>query len=101
MMGREAKQWRKPMALHHRSRDHHDPTLLGGSRYDGSVLLPLILAAAIVAALITMFFPKTSNRVGDINSVGSPVQTVTPSTSPMMPNPIPTTEPRPTQAPMH
>jgi len=48
-----------------------------------------------------MFFPKTSNRVGDINSVGSPVQTVTPSTSPMMPNPIPTTEPRPTQAPMH
>ena len=90
------------MALHHRPRNHHDPTLLGGSRYDGSVLLPLILAAAIVAALITMFYPDTSDRVGNINSVGPAGATVTatPSTSPMMPNPIPTTEPRPTQAPI-
>ena len=88
------------MALHHRPRNHHDPTLLGGSRYDGTVLLPLILAAAIVAALITMFYPNTYGRLGDINSVGSPVRAVTPSTSPMMPNPIQTTEPRPTQAPI-
>ena len=90
------------MALYHRPRDHHDPTLLGGSRYDGSALLPLILAAAVVVALITMFYPGTSGRV-DTNNAPS-VQTVTPSpspsTAPLVPTPIPTMEPRPTQAPI-
>ena len=92
------------MALYHRPRDHHDPTLLGGSRYDGSALLPLILAAAVVVALIIMFYPDTSSRVGDTNSAGLSVQTVTPSpspsTAPLVPTPLPTTEPRPTQAPI-
>jgi hypothetical protein len=90
------------MALYHRPRDHHDPTLLGGARYDGSALLPLILAAAIVVALITMFYPGSSSRVGDVNNTGPSVHTVmpSPSTSPMLPTPTPTTEPRPTRAPI-
>ena len=87
----------------HDPREHHDPTLTGGSRYDGSALLPLILAAAIVVALITMFYPGTGSRVGDTSNAPA-VQTVTPSptpsTSPMVPTPNPTAEPRPTQAPI-
>jgi hypothetical protein len=93
------------MALYNRPhdpRDHHDPTLTGGLRNDGSTLLPMILAAAIVVVLITMFYPGTSGRV-DTNNAPS-VQTVTPSpspsTAPLVPTPIPTTEPRPTQAPI-
>jgi hypothetical protein len=92
------------MALYHRPREHHDPTLTGRTWHNGSALLPLILAAAIVVALITMFYPGNNGRVGDTNNAGPSVKTVTPSpspsTSPPVPNPTPTTEPRPTQAPI-
>lgn len=69
-----------------------------------STLLPLILAAAIVIALIAMFYPGSDGRVGDTNNAGPSVRTVTPapspSTSPAVPTPTPTTDPRPTQGPI-
>lgn len=69
-----------------------------------STLLPLMLAAAIVLALIVMFYPGTDGRIGDTNNAGPAVKTVTPapspSTSPAVPAPTPTTEPRPTQGPV-
>ncbi len=93
------------MALYNRPHNPpQDPALTGRPRYDGSALLPLILAAAIVVALITMFYPGTGNQVGNTNNAGPAVTTVTPSptpsTSPMVPTPNPTAEPRPTQAPI-
>ena len=95
------------MALYnrpHNPRGPQDPALTGRPRYDGSALLPLILAAAIVVALITMFYPGTGTQVGNTNNAGPAVTTVTPSptpsTSPMVPTPNPTAEPRPTQAPI-
>ncbi len=70
-----------------------------------SMLMPLLLAAAIVVALIAMLYQSNDlSRVGGTNSAGPPVNTVmpspTPSTSPTVPTPTPTTEPRPTQAPI-
>ena len=56
--------------------------------------LPLIIAAGIAAVVIAMMYPRTTpERVGGTNNDGPSVQTVTPS-------PPPTTEPRPTQAPI-
>ena len=71
----------------------------------GNVLMPLLLAAAIVVALIAMLYQSNDmSRVGDTNNAGQSVNTVipspTPSTSPPVPTPTPTTEPRPTQAPI-
>jgi hypothetical protein len=69
------------------------------------VLMPLLLAAAIVVALIAMLYQTNDlSRVSDTNNAGPAVNTVmpspTPSTSPPVPTPTPTTEPRPTQAPI-
>jgi hypothetical protein len=97
------------MALYNRPRDPRldpsDPNYVDRPSAFGGTLLPLILAAAIAVAVIAMFYPRTTtDRVGDTNNAGSPVQTVTPSpspsTSPALPTPNPTTEPRPTQAPI-
>lgn len=66
-----------------------------------STLLPLILAAAIVIALIAMFYPGSDGRVGDTNNAGPSVRTApapSPSTSPAVPTPA--TDPRPTQGPI-
>jgi hypothetical protein len=70
-----------------------------------SMLMPLLLAAAIVVALIAMLYQSNDlSRVGDTNNAGPSVNTVmpspAPSTSPTVPTPTPTTEPRPTQAPI-
>ena len=71
----------------------------------GNVLMPLLLAAAIVVALIAMLYQSNDlSRVGDTNNAGPSVGTVmpspSPSTSPAVPTPMPTTDPRPTQSPI-
>jgi hypothetical protein len=71
----------------------------------GNVLMPLLLAAAIVVALIAMLYQSNDlSRVSDTNNAGPSVKTVmpspSPSTSPTVPTPTPTTDPRPTQAPI-
>src|SRR5690606_18829703 len=71
----------------------------------GNSALPLIIIAAIVLALIAMFYPFGNGaRIGDTTNTGPSVKTVTPapapSTSPVVPSPNPTTEPRPPQTPV-
>ena len=87
------------MALYDRPRDPRfdplNPNLSDRSHYL-TTLLPLIVAAAIAIILIAMFLPGSSTRVSD--NAGPAVNTVappTPSTSPMVPTPAPTTQPKP------
>ena len=59
----------------------------------GNILMPLLLAAAIVVALIAMLYQSNDlSRVGDTNNAGPSVETVmpspSPSTSPAVPTPI-------------
>jgi len=66
--------------------------------------MPLIFAAAVVLALIALFYAfGDRTHVGDTNT-GPSVKTVAPapapSTSPAVPTPNPTTEPRPPQTPV-
>ena len=63
----------------------------------GNILMPLLLAAAIVVALIAMLYQSNDlSRVGDTNNAGPSVKTVmpspSPSTSPAVPTPTPTTQ---------
>ena len=96
------------MAIYDRPHDRITPGAPDGhSRrpHPGNMLMPLLLAAAIVVALIAMLYQSNDmSRIGDTNNVGQSVNTVipspTPSTSPPVPTPTPTTEPRPTQAPI-
>jgi hypothetical protein len=96
------------MAIYDRPHDRITPGAPGAHSHRppaGSILMPLLLAAAIVVALIAMLYQSNDmSRVGDANNAGQSVNTVipspTPSTSPPVPTPTPTTEPRPTQAPI-
>ena len=70
-----------------------------------NMVMPLLLAAAIVVALIALLYQSSDmSRLGDVNDAGPSANTVaplpSPSTSPAVPTPTPTTEPRPTQAPI-
>jgi hypothetical protein len=84
---------------------HLQPIDQPSSRYLGSVLLPIMLAAAITVGLIAMLLAgSTATRPGDTTKAGPSVKTVnpssSPSTAPTEPTPKPITEPRPTQAPI-
>ena len=94
------------MAIYDRSHDRITPGAPDAhSRRPpaGSMLMPLLLAAAIVVALIAMLYQSNDlSRVGDTSNAGRSVNTVmpspSPSTSPAVPTPTPTTDPGPTQA---
>jgi hypothetical protein len=95
------------MAIYDRSHDRHagSPDAYPRHQHAGNVLVPLLLAATLVIALIAMLYQSNDlPRVGDTNNAGPSVTTMTPSpspsTSPAVPTPTPTTGPRPTQAPI-
>jgi hypothetical protein len=95
------------MALYDKPHNPADDPLRGmrSRSAPGSVALPLLLAAAVLIALLALFYPAgNAPRVGDTNTAGPSANAVnpspTPSTSPTVPTPTPTTEPRPTQAPI-
>jgi hypothetical protein len=76
-----------------------DPvTLERSAEYLGG-WLPFLFSAAIALAIMAMFFPG----IPTVDDTGSTVQTISPSptnTAVVAPMPSPTTEPRPTQAPI-
>lgn len=81
----------------------HDRSTPGSTA--ANMVLPLLLAAAIVIGLIALLYQSNDlSRLGDANNAGPSVKTVaplpSPSTSPAVPTPTPITEPRPTQAPI-
>jgi hypothetical protein len=84
--------------------DSNDPVARGRPAASFGGWLPLVLAVAVAAAVLAMFYPSlTTDRAGDTTNTGPSVQTViptpSPSTSPVVPTPTPTTESRPTQVP--
>ena len=84
--------------------DSNDPVVRGRPSASFGGWLPMVLAAAVAAAVLAMVYPRlTTDRAGDTTNTGPSVQTVapmpSPSTSPAVPTPNPTTEQRPTQAP--
>ena len=86
------------MALLHAPRDPPislvDPLITARPARYGGGWMPLILAAIISVAIMAMLLPRSAAVVGDNTSAGvATVQAVTPA-------PSPTTEPRPTQAPI-
>jgi len=94
------------MALYDRPHDRRYDYSRQPRTFDswGSSAMPLIFAAAVVLALMALFYAfGDRTQVGDTNS-GPSVKTVTPaptpSTSPAVPGPNPTTQPRPTPAPV-
>jgi len=90
------------MALYDRPHDRRYDYSRQPRTFDswGSSAMPLIFAAAVVLALMALFYAfGDRTQVGDTNS-GPSVRTVTPSTSPAVPGPNPTTQPRPTPAPV-
>ena len=86
-------------------RDPNAPVARGRPKESFGGWLPLALAAAVAIAAIAWMYPRTtSDRAGDTTNTGPSVQTVIPAPSPdtavVEPMPSPTTEPRPTQAPI-
>jgi hypothetical protein len=84
--------------------DSNDPVARGRPSASLGGWLPLVLAAAVAAAVLAMVYPRlATDRAGDTNNAGPSVQTVaptpSPSTSQAVPTPNPTTE-RSTQAPI-
>ena len=86
-------------------RDPNAPVPRGRPAQSFGGWLPLAFAVAVTVAVIALVFPRVTNeRTEDATNTGPAVQierTPSPSTSPAMPTPNPTTGPRPTQAPNH
>jgi len=76
-------------------RDPNEPVALGRPPAYLGGWLPLVFSAAVALAIMAMFMPGIPTVVGG-TTIGSP-PTDTAVVSPM---PSPTTEPRPTQAPI-
>ena len=86
-------------------RDPNTPVTRGRPKESFGGWLPLALAAAVAIAVIAwMYSGTTTDRTGDTTNTAPSVQTVIPAPSPdtavVEPTPSPTTEPRPTQAPI-
>ncbi len=95
------------MALFNASRastsDPNEPVALGRpTEYLGG-WLPLAFSAAVALAIMAMFYPGSSSVVGATQNGTSVMRALSPpptGTAGVSPLPSPTTEPRPTQAPI-
>ena len=80
--------------------DPNEPVILGRPPAYLGGWLPLVFSAAVALAIMAMFMPGIPTVVGDTQSTAQTIGSPPTDTAVVSPMPSPTTEPRPTQAPI-